>query len=340
MSFEFRPATRDRIGLLFGVAGASGSGKTLSCLLLGQGIANGTGALAVVDTEAGRAKHYANQFKFLHADFRPPFEPKRYVEAVRGSEEAGATVTMLDSMSHEWAGEGGCSDMQAREAERMATDKSGNVVAWKIEAMTAPAWKRPKIEHKRMMSRLIQTRTHLLFCLRAEEKVKFIKEKGDNGKEKTVIVPIGFQPIQERSFMFETSGFITLHPETPGMVRYDLPHKLNDDLRLIFRDGHVITKESGHMLREWAETGADMRVTPAEQKIIDAVMSLIERLEDAPNSAAVDAVIKNADTDKRRAWLSDNRKELSAKLEDAITEATARTAALTFSDLSDQEEVG
>lgn len=326
MSFTFKPATRDRIGLLFGIAGASGSGKTYSALLLGQGIANGKGQLAVVDTEAGRAKHYANDFKFLHGDFSAPFSPKRYIEAVRASEEAGSTVTVIDSMSHEWAGEGGCSDMQAMEAERMATDKAGNVVAWKIEAMTMPAWKRPKIEHKRMMSRLVQTRTHLIFCLRAEEKIKVVKEKDNNGREKSVIVPIGFQPIQERSFMFETSGFITMHPDTPGLVRYDQPHKLNKDLQHIFRDGYPVTLESGNQLREWAETGADVRVSAEEQKIIDAVMSLIERLEDAPASDAVRAIVDDAATERRRAWLQANRPALSGQLEGAITVAEARTA--------------
>jgi hypothetical protein len=188
-------------------------------LRLAKGIANGTGVITVTDTEARRAKHYADKFDFLHADFEPPFEPRRYVEAIAAAEAAGGTVNLIDSMSHEWAGEGGCADMQAREAERMATGKDGKIALWKLEAMTAPAWKRPKIEHKRMMSRLIQSRSHLIFCLRAEEKTKFIKEKGEDGRERTIITPVGFQPVCEKGFMFEMAAFITLHPDTPGMVR-------------------------------------------------------------------------------------------------------------------------
>lgn len=325
MSFSFRPATRDRIGLLFGLAGASGSGKTYSGMLLGQGIANGAGKMYVIDTEAGRAKHYANIFKFMHGDFEPPFEPKRYVEAVRAAEADGANVTLIDSMSHEWAGEGGCSDMQAREAERMATDKDGNLNLWKVEAMTAPAWKRPKIEHKRMMARLIQSRTHLIFCLRAEEKVKFIKEKNAKGYEQTVIVPVGFQPICEKGFMFETSGFITLHPETPGIVRYDLPHKLNEDMRRIFPDGKPITREAGAQLREWAESGADNRADAAEQRIATGVRELIERIEDCSGGAAVAALLAEQGATQQRAWLKSNRPHLSAGLERAIADALFTT---------------
>ena len=326
MTFSFRPATRDKIGLLFGLAGASGSGKTFSALRLAKGLANGGGTMTMIDTEAGRAKHYADRFNFLHCDFAPPFSPMRYVEAVRAAEEAGGTVNLIDSMSHEWAGEGGCSDMQQREAERMAT-YNGEINYNRMEALTGPAWKRPKIEHKRMMARLLQSRSHLIFCLRAEEKVKFIKEKDERtGKEKQVIVPAGFQPICEKGFMFEMSGFITLHPETPGMVRYDLPHKLNDDLQAIFPDGSMITEECGARLRVWAETGADTRVSPQEQKIIDAVRDLVERIEDASSRAALDAILDEPNTAKQRDWLGGNRLAMSKQVEAAIDEAVARTA--------------
>lgn len=326
MSFTFTPATRDRIGLLIGVAGASGSGKTYSALLLARALA-GDAPIAVIDTEARRAKHYADKFKFLHGDFEPPFTPERYVEAVKAAEEAGAGVIVIDSASHEWAGEGGCADIQAAEAERMAKDKDGNVIAWKIEAMTAPAWKKPKIRHKRMMSRFVQSRSHLIFCLRADEKVKFVKEKDDRGRERTQIVPIGFQPICERGFMYEMTLSLTLHPETPGQVRYDLPHKLNDDLQGIFSDGALITEKTGATLREWAERGADNRLSAAEQKIADGVRDLIERIEDCGDNKALQALIGAPDTAKRREWLKANRPPLSDRLESSISDAVSRLSA-------------
>lgn len=322
MSFTYRPATRDRIGLLFAVAGASGSGKTYSALLLARALANG-GKIAVLDTEARRAKHYADKFDFLHCDFEPPFTPERYVEAVRAAEDEGAAVIMIDSASHEWSGEGGCADIQAAEAERMATDKDGKIIAWKIEAMTAPAWKKPKLRHKRMMSRFVQSRSHIIFCLRAEEKVKFVKETV-NGRERTNIVPIGFMPICEKEFMFEMSGSMTLHPDTPGVVRYDLRHKLNDDLQAIFPDGGMITEETGRLLREWAEHGADTRVSAADQRILDGVRDLSARLEDAANEAEWRAIDGDKDIRKRRDWLRENRPQISQTVEAAFSASFER----------------
>lgn len=316
MSFTLRPAIREKIGLLFGVAGASGSGKTFSALMLAKGIANGTGRIAVIDTEAGRALHYAPKkgeaadaekgtFDFLHLDFPPPFTPERYIEAIQACEAEGATVIVIDSMSHEWNGEGGCSDIQAAEAERMAKGDAS-----RVESMTAPAWKKPKLRHQRMMSRLIQCRTHLIFCLRAQEKVKIIGGK---------VTPVGFMPICEKSFMFELSGSMTLHPERPGTPDYDLPHKLNADLRAIFRPDHRIGPDAGKRLRLWAETGEDR---PTVDKAAVGVRDLIERIQDA-DEAGLKAITSDTAVMKQRAWLDANRPELAARVAEAITAALA-----------------
>lgn len=316
MTFTLRPAVREKIGLLFAVAGASGSGKTFSALTLARGIANGTGRIAVIDTEAGRALHYAPKpgtqadgartFDFLHLDFPPPFTPERYIEAIKACEEGGATVIVIDSASHEWAGEGGCSDIQMAEAERMA---QGN--ASRVEAMTAPAWKRPKLRHQRMMARLVQCRTHLIFCLRAQEKVKIVGGK---------VVPQGFMPICEKGFMFEMSGSLTLHPEAPGQARYDLPHKLNDDLRAIFREGDRINADAGKRLRLWAETGEDR---PPPDRAAQGVQDLVARIQDVPGMAALQLLTGGDAVIKQRAWLAANRPELAAKVDDAVAAALA-----------------
>ena len=83
-NFTFRPAIRENVGLLIGLIGASGSGKTYTAMRLASGICAGK-PFAVIDTEAGRAKHYADQFKFDHGDLKPPFRPNAYAEAIEAS---------------------------------------------------------------------------------------------------------------------------------------------------------------------------------------------------------------------------------------------------------------
>src|SRR5690349_22039333 len=99
MSFTFRKAVRENVGLLVGLAGASGSGKTYTAMRLATGIA-GDKPFAVIDTEAGRAKHYADQFRFDHGDLAPPFRPDAYAEAIIAADKAGYPVIVVDSTSH------------------------------------------------------------------------------------------------------------------------------------------------------------------------------------------------------------------------------------------------
>ena len=69
----------------------------------------------------------------------------------------------------------------------------------KREHMNTAAWIAPKAAHKAMMNRLLALNCHVIFCLRGEPKIAM--EKNDKGK----IVPVdkGFQPICEKSFMFD-----------------------------------------------------------------------------------------------------------------------------------------
>ncbi|MCX5616016.1 ATP-binding protein [Bombella sp. TMW 2.2559] len=332
MSFTIKPAVREKIGLLFGIAGASGSGKTFSALTLAEGIKGKDGKIAVIDTEAGRALHYAphpgqkadpskGTFDFLHVDFQPPFEPMRYIEAIRAAEKAGATVIVIDSMSHEWDGEGGCSDMAEEAAMSAATDRNGNFQQWKFEAMTAPSWKKPKQQHKRMMARLIQTRTHLIFCLRAQEKIKFEKViNPKTGRERNEIRQMGFQPICEKSFMFELSGSMTMHPETPGQPRYDLPHKLNHELRDIFPSGKCIVAEQGSRLKNWAENGTDR---PPEDRSMVEAREMVEAIQDAATVDALQKLTSDQGFMGLREKLRASRPRLSERVDKAVRDKMA-----------------
>ena len=119
MRFQFKPAIRESVGLLIGLAGGTGSGKTFSAMRLAAGI-SGDKPFAVIDTEAGRAKHYADKFRFDHGDLAPPFTPEAYAEAILAADAAKYPCIVVDSCTHEWSGEGGVLEMQEDELDRMA----------------------------------------------------------------------------------------------------------------------------------------------------------------------------------------------------------------------------
>ena len=82
----FSEATREKAKLRLALTGVSGSGKTLSALYLAYGLTGDWSRVALIDTEHGRAKFYADRAdlgtgRFLHAVLSAPFTPDR-VQAV------------------------------------------------------------------------------------------------------------------------------------------------------------------------------------------------------------------------------------------------------------------
>lgn len=97
-TFEDKPAARERVPLLIGLMGPSGGGKTYSALRLATGIQRVSGGeIFVVDTEARRALHYADRFRFRHLAFAPPFGSLDYLAAIEHCAKKGAGVVIVDS---------------------------------------------------------------------------------------------------------------------------------------------------------------------------------------------------------------------------------------------------
>lgn len=252
MTFSFRPAVRENVGLLIGLAGASGSGKTYTAMRLASGI-SGDKPFAVIDTEAGRAKHYADQFRFDHGDLKPPFSPHAYAEAIAAADAAGYPVIVVDSCSHEHAGDGGILDMQEAEFQRMGAR----------EAVKMASWIKPKMEHRKMVSRLLQVRAHLILCFRAEEKIEMVR--GDNGKmevrkKQTATGIDGWVPICEKNLPYELTVSFLLMASRPGVP---LPIKLQEQHRALFALDQPITEESGRKLAAWASGKTTTAPPPA-----------------------------------------------------------------------------
>ena len=262
MAIEFRKAQRKAVPMLISLAGPSGSGKTFSALLLAAGLAGKNGRVGFIDTENGRGEMYQDspgilkvlRNSFDYTRFDPPFTPARYIEYITAAEQAGITVCVMDSGTHEWEGIGGCTEIAEKQ-------KLGRM----------PNWAKAKMEHKKFVNHLLSTSMHLVICLRARDKVKVFK-KGDamilsatdidtepQFAERDCVVPVGLSAVAEKSFVFEMLLSIMLDERTHNAV----PMKVPEPLRSIFTGKHLITVEDGERIRQWNETGASC--DPLEQ---------------------------------------------------------------------------
>lgn len=182
---NIRPAVRELAKIVIGLSAESGGGKTYTALLIAMGMVRGDASkIGLLDTENKRGSLYADMFapkSFMVGDLEPPFSPARYIEAIEEFEKAGVEVLIIDSVSHEWEGEGGCGEMAEGE-------KTG--------------WLKPKKQHKKFVNKLLQSNMHIIACTRAREKVKVIQTYKNNK-----LVPEyeaqGVMPICEKNFMYE-----------------------------------------------------------------------------------------------------------------------------------------
>lgn len=217
--FAIHQASRESVKALLGLYSRSGCGKTHSALLMMRGLVGPKGKIAVVDTENRRASIFADAIPggFSVIDLNPPFTSERYWDALEVA-QANADGIVIDSFTHEWAGEGGVLDQHESELDRMAGQD------WKKrESCSMTAWIRCKKAHKRLVERILRLKHPLIVCMRGEDKTHITKENG-----KTAITTDKFSsPIQDPRFIFE----MLIHAECIAKENKD-GHMVGGYLRL------------------------------------------------------------------------------------------------------------
>lgn len=164
------------------------------------------------------------------------------MQAIEEFAAAGVEVLVIDSGSHEYEGIGGVQDIAEAGNPRL------------------PNWNKAKGEHKKFMSALLASPMHIILCLRAREKAKPEKQIVD-GREKTVYVDMGLQPIAEKNVMFEATISLMLHEQGIRQDVVKCPAALMD---IMGRGAGYITMEDGTALRNWVD-GAQ-RLDPAVER--------------------------------------------------------------------------
>ncbi len=246
-AFEIKPAVREAVGLLLGLVGPSGTGKTFSALRLASGIQRVVGgSIDFIDTENGRALYYADRFKFNHMRFAAPFSPQDYLDAIEFCVKRGSKIIVVDSMSFEHEGPGGVLEMHEAEVQRL----SGGDAA-KAERVKMLAWSKPKAARRKMINAILQMNVNIIFCFRAKEKVKVVPGRQPESR--------GFQPIAGEEFIYEMVAKCLLLPGANGIPSWTSDNaderammKLPEQFKTIFAEQKQLDEEIGVKLAQWA----------------------------------------------------------------------------------------
>jgi ABC-type oligopeptide transport system ATPase subunit len=294
-TFEIKTAVRERVPLLLGLVGPSGSGKSVSSLRLATGIQRVVGGdIGAADTESRRLLAYADRWKFKHVDFRPPYSPDRYLAVIRALYDAGCRTIIVDSTSHEWEGVGGVLEMATAEVERMAKGDPA-----KAERVKMASWIKPKAEHRKFIAGVLQMDCNFIFNFRAREKIKPVK--GGNPIE------LGFQAIAPDDIVFEMTWCGLLLPGCDGVPARSSDFvgeraliKTPDFFKPMLASGVQLNEDIGEQLARWAagDSAGKAPSKPASQPVNQAIVDLL----DGYAECVTEAQFNDLETKRKALW--------------------------------------
>ena len=237
MSATFKKAERKKAKLRLGLTGPSGSGKTYSALLLARQLGK---KIAVIDSENGSASLYTHLCDFDVLEMQAPYTPERYIEALKAAEEAGYDVCVVDSITHEWSGPGGCLEINEKLAQA------------KYKGNTWSAWSETTPRHRKMLEAIVASPMHIIVTLRSKTETAQVE---DGGRKK--VIKLGMKTEQRDGFEYEMSVVLDIvHEGHFAVASKDRTGLFTD------KDPAKISDDTAKRLMNWLNSGAELKPEP------------------------------------------------------------------------------
>ncbi len=225
---KLHKAQRHQVKLRLGLSGASGFGKTYSALLLAYGITEDWTKIAVIDTENNSASLYSHLGNFNVLNLIEPYSPERYIEAIKICENSGIEVIIIDSITHEWSGKGGCLQLHEQLGGRFQD------------------WAKITPRHNAFIDAILQSKCHIITSTR--RKIDYSLDENSNGR--TMVVKHGTKEITRDGFEYE----LTVNFE---LINDKHLAKASKDRTGLFMDKpeFIISTDTGKSLIKWCNSG-------------------------------------------------------------------------------------
>lgn len=238
---QFQKAERKKSKLRLALTGPSGSGKTYGALLVAKGLG---GKIAVIDTEKGSAALYSHLVDFDVLDLEPPYTPERYRQAVKLAVENGYGVVIIDSITHEWSGSGGCLELNEETARA------------KYRGNTWSAWNETKARHRAFIDDLLVCPAHVIVTMRSKTETAQVEVNGRKQVQK-----LGMKSEQNDGIEYEFTTVLDLVHDG----NFALPSKDRTGLFPPNSDPFKLSENIGQNLAKWLESGVDLEAERLKQ---------------------------------------------------------------------------
>lgn len=228
MSVFFKKAERKNAKLRLAIAGPTGSGKTFTALVLAKGIG---GRIAVADTENSSAELYEDLVEFEHANIQPPYTPEKFIEVIKAAENANFDTLILDSITHEWSGVGGCLEIVDQLA---STSFKGN--SW-------GAWSQVTPRHRKFIDAMLRSSINIIVTMRSKMETV---QTNDNGKKK--VEKVGMKAEQRDGIEYEFTTVLDLTHDNIAVATKDRSR--------LFLEPRQLSEHDGVLLKQWLLSGS------------------------------------------------------------------------------------
>ncbi|MDH2379213.1 ATP-binding protein [Providencia rettgeri] len=228
---KFAKALRKKAKLRLALTGPSGSGKTYGALEITKGLG---GKTAVIDTEKGSASLYSDRFNFDVLELDPPFTPERFIEAIGAAQEAGYDNLIIDSITHEWSGSGGCLELLDGLAKA------------KYRGNTWSAWSEITPRHNAFLDAILRSDLHIIATMRSKTETAQV----DKGNGKKGVDKLGMKSEQRDGVEYEFTTVLDLNHETHTAMA-------SKDRTGLFSNAEVtqLNESTGKKLMDWLNDG-------------------------------------------------------------------------------------
>lgn len=291
MALQIRKAKKEKLGVKVLCSGSSGSGKTYTALRLATGIVNRAGGrIVMINTEGNRGDLYSKDFDYDVIDLDEPRSPERYIEAISLAIANGATVVIVDSLSHEWS-----------YLNEVVNNMPGN---------SFNNWGRQKPRHRKLSDFIAETSVHIIATGRGKD--EYVMELNEKGKQTPKKVGVGVQ--QEKDTEYEYMVTFNIAQDT------HVATVMKDNTHLFEGRYDVLTEKDGEKLYDWANDGeASSKVSQADLMVVrNDIINLARELGGSKNKAVCDLCMENIGTLNPNA--SDDIKGLKALHEALLKE--------------------
>ena len=184
-----------------------------------------------------------------------PFTPEQYIEAIQLCEREGIEVIIIDSITHEWSGKGGCLDIHEKETSKMRVPNS--FTAW---AAVTP-------RHQAFVEAIVRSQSHVICCTRSKTEYVMSERNGRQVPQK-----MGMAPITREGFDFEVSIHFELDQQHKAFCSKDRTGLFMN------REAFILTPETGKAITDWCESGEAINANDVMARI-NGCSSLSELLQ-------------------------------------------------------------